>query len=171
MKKSEAIELAIQRQSKRIGSGIKVLELGRLRNAKPHYAESDGWSTLRFAESDNVMGLVSIDIDPGTLAECFKFRAIEEAVRVGKVAFLPSVEKLPPLSFDLVFLDTENDPDEAVDLYERLRFVVGPTTAFLIDDVYSPGGRKGEKLVPLLEAEGYTVEQFGAMAFARKELL
>ena len=161
MNKAHSIETALREIRKK---RIAVLELGRIRNSKPHYSGRDGWSTLRFVEAECVKRLVSVDIDPKTRDVCMEFPQIANSE---KIVFLDSVAEIGPEVFDLIFLDTDNDPNEIFDLYVSLLGQTDGMTCVLIDDVYSQKGCKGDRLVPLLEEKGFTIVQFGVMAFAR----
>jgi len=89
--------------------------------------------------------------------------------------FSGSVENLclPPIDF--LYLDAENDAEATVRHYHsvtcRLRGTaekLDEIPLILIDDVYSLDGNKGDLIIPLLEKEGYEIEQIYPMALAKR---
>jgi len=143
---------------------VTVLEIGRMRDARPQYKTGDGWSTLEFARSSKVGVLYSIDNDPKTLAVCSEFPEL----CTGKVVFSGGVETLSLPQIDLLYLDAENDAEATVWHYETAREYLSADAVILIDDAHSPEGKKGDLIIPLLEKEGYKIETIWPMALARR---
>jgi len=191
MNKGEIIRSVVAR----FDCPIRVLEIGRLRNASPGYEVSDGWSTLQFARHPSVSLLVSIDNNPETLAACQNFPKLQ----VGNVVYGaglkhvvldggPALEivgatdvlgasldrRFVPIGIDLLYLDAADDAMETVSHFQVVGSWLSDQAMVLMDDVYSgelafSARSKGSRLVPQLEGEGWIIEQLGPMALAHRE--
>ena len=165
MRKSEICTWVIDHYCK---PPVTVLEIGRLRDIRPQYREGDGWSTLQFARSPKVAIIYSIDNDPQTLAACSQFPELAPRTNQGKVVYAEKVEEIDPPPINFLYLDAENDAKAMANHYEAAKGFLAENALILIDDVYSPEGVKGDILVPMLEKEGYEVQQIYPMALAIK---
>lgn len=162
MPKNEIFDYVLNRYD----SPVLVLEIGRIRDIRPQYEEGDGWSTLQFARHPMVNHFYSVDNDPKTKELCQSFIADSD-----KVTYSDSVGslELPMLPLiDFLYLDAENDAEATVRHYEEAKEYLMGDAVIPIDDVYSPDGRKGELIIPLLEAKGYEIEMLWPMALARR---
>lgn len=156
---------------------VNALEIGRVRNSSPSYKTGDGWSTLKLERHPKVKVLYSLDNDLKTEAVCRSMIGESD-----KVVYADSVDDLIALFsagvrrggvndlpvIDFLYLDAENNAEATVGHYESVRGLLSEEAVVLIDDVYSPDGKKGGLIIPLLEKEGYVIEEIYPMALARK---
>ena len=159
MTKGEIITSVVERFDR----PIRVLEIGRLRAADSAHERGDGWSTLRFARSDKVEKLYSVDNNPDTLTVCKTFPEL----RWDKVVYAESVRELGEIEpIDLLYLDAEEDADATVVHFLSMKDGLSEDAIVLMDGVYD--GIKGDNIIPLLVDEGWRVEEEGPMAIAYK---
>lgn len=164
---------------------LRILETGCIRNDAETYRINDGWSTLTFAEwvRDNGGSSTSIDLDVAAAHRVLKRESLiggELTVDPGhngsftsnRITLIQgySVRVLANMlaqgdkhSFDLILLDSENDPDLILHEFFIARHLVIPGGLIMIDDVSldpsSPDGSKGDAVVPWAEANGLPVRK------------
>lgn len=136
-----------------------IVETGTLRVDNMDYRRGDGHSARKFAQflREQGMGsLFSVDIDPEAVKVCQGVMDREfpdvhtEVIHSDSVAYLESFEG----TIDVLYLDSANDADlilnEAIAGLPKLR----ERGWVLIDDATE---KKGEKVVPWLKNQGFTV--------------
>jgi len=161
MKKSEIINGVLDRFMP-----ARVLEIGRIRSTQSCNEIGDGWSTLQFARHKAVKVLVSVDNDPRTLQVCAQFPELRADNRI---MFRSSVDEVHRSAFDLVYLDAEEDDEATVGHFRSIEGLLAEGAVVLMDDVYE--GIKGDLLIPMLEKEGWTIEELGPMALATRKVV
>ena len=166
MRKTEIFSWVIDHYCK---APITVLEVGRLRDIRPQYREGDGWSTLQFARNPKVAIVYSVDNDPKTLAACSQFPELAPETNQGKIVYAEKVEDINPPPITFLYLDAENDAEAMAGHWQATKGFLAKNAVVLVDDVYSPEGKKGDILIPMLEKEGYEIQQIYPMALAIKK--
>lgn len=141
---------------------LQILETGTIRQDTEAHRLGDGWSTLAFAQLVDPEcggGVTSIDLDTSVAA-----RVLDRAGMADRVTLRQgySIEWMAAMitagqRFDVVLLDSENDPQLILHEYMlALKLMEARPCLLLVDDVV-PGSaavRKGEMLLPWLEARG-----------------
>ncbi|WP_167543334.1 O-methyltransferase [Streptomyces violaceusniger] len=161
----KTLEVILQRElaGLRERSGKKaldVLEVGTIRETAEGARPADGWSTLFFAEHVAEHGgrVVGVDLDVSAARLVLQRHGVAEKVELVTGS---SLEVLPRLvdegaSFDVIFLDSDNDPDLVMSEYEFALKLIRPGGLILADDVDQDDVwvRKGLKLIPYLKDSG-----------------
>ena len=147
---------------------LAILETGCIRMEDPTYRDSDGWSTLTFAQYIQSHGgtLTSVDLDTSVAQ-----RVLKEAGADKRVTFVDgySIDVLAGMivseqSFDVVMLDTENDAQLVLHEYLVAKRLVTTGTLMIFDDVDMTnisGAVKGHQVVPWFDHHGihYRMQQ------------
>lgn len=153
-------ELAKVRE--RRGAALDILETGCIRNADPAHEQGDGWSTLIFAEHVRDYGgsHTSIDLDTSSAAKVLAGRGLTPYARLltgESVLTLGNLATIHDATFDVILLDSGDDPGLIFREYEEALPMVRPGGLLAVDDTSTqPGsyGTKGDTLVPLLRKWG-----------------
>lgn len=139
---------------------VDVLEVGTIRESAEEARAADGWSTLCFAEHAAVYGghIVGVDLDVTAATQVLTRHGVADRVELLTGS---SVEVLPRLiaegrSFDVVFLDSDNDADLVMREYSLARELVRRGGLIMADDMDQgdPWVFKGLKLIPYLKQKG-----------------
>jgi hypothetical protein len=140
---------------------LDLLETGSIRNSAPGHRLADGWSTLTFAEHvrDHGGSITSVDLNTSEAKVVLESEGLADKV---ELIDGDSVKTLLELrengrSFDLVLLDSGNDPDLIFREYQVAVKMVRHPSLIVVDDVKchpDSHGTKGELVVPHLEAQG-----------------
>lgn len=151
----------ITRELSRLSGPLITLETGSIRSTQPEYESGDGWSTLAFARyaKGNGGSFTSIDMDTCAAEEVLKEHSLREVVDLregNSLDVLPDVVKEKG-AFDVVLLDSDNDPNLIMDEFFLVRPALCSGSVLLVDDVdlTSPSVRKGHKILPFLQQQGY----------------
>lgn len=140
---------------------LTILETGCIRMEDPTYRDSDGWSTLTFAQYVQTHGgtLTSVDLDTSVAQKVLK-----EAGLSSQATFLDgySVDVLAGMiaserTFDVIMLDTENDAQLVLHEYLVAKRLCTPGTLIIFDDVDMTnisGAVKGHQVVPWFDHHG-----------------
>lgn len=171
-------ELALFRE-KTGKTKLRILEIGTIRATGDEYQDGDGWSTLTFANDvkkngGEVIG-VDLEIDAartildregvGSHVHLVKGYSVDEMGR-----FISSGEK-----FDVIFLDSDNEPTLVMDEYFLARHLLAVPGLIMADDM-DQGVRdvlKGAKLIPHLKDQGisFRIEKRISSRFSRDILV
>lgn len=142
---------------------LSILETGSIRNENESFRDSDGWSTLTFAEYTKKYGgtVTSIDLDTSAARRVLKKYGASE-----RVTFIDgySVEVLANLvaahrSFDVIMLDSDNDAQLILHEYLVAKQLATRGTLIVFDDIDTREGTdvvKGHQVVPWLEKRAIT---------------
>ena len=147
-----------------LGGGMVVVEGGTMR--APQEVASDGASTLYLARRAKERGwrFVSIDNDLDALinARTVLFAESLDGAVTLQVGDGATVLFDMPDSIDFLYLDGAADPGEALAQFEAAKGNLAPSAIVAVDDIQEirPGEPlgKGERLLPALQARGWTVE-------------
>ena len=147
-----------------LGAGAVVVEVGTMRFG--HEAPSDGASTLYLARRAKERGwkFVSIDNDEAAFLNAAKVLRVHDLQAVADLRLDDGAIVLANLigPIDFLYLDGAADPGEALAQFEAAEHRIAPWAVVAIDDIQEirPGEPlgKGERLLPALEARGWTVE-------------
>lgn len=154
----------ISRELSARGGGLVMLETGTIRGSGENYERGDGWSTVAFARHVREAGgtFMSIDLDTAVSHDVLTREGLREFVDLRQGH---SLEVLPDVvgeghRFDVVLLDSDNDPDLIMNEFLEIRAAMKPGAVLLVDDVepQSMGVVKGHKILPILRGEGYEPE-------------
>lgn len=153
----------------RFGSNkpLRIVETGTIRGTGVAAETGDGWSTQFFARRVLASGgyeVVSIDLNTKTVPMALK----PEELRVVKLLEGHSIAWLAHLNetvhrdghFDVVFLDSDNDPQLIFHEFLIAEQLVEPNGLIMIDDVamphHPPDAKKGAIVWPYIKERGYT---------------
>lgn len=149
---------------------LRIVETGMVRSLKDEYHEGDGWSTLYLSRwtRDNGSVFISLDMDPGAVRAARNLlhdNGLEEGPDITLLCG-PSHEVLQTLDgpWDLIYLDTADDPDNTVNEFNLLRNGIKDTIVIVDDsslDISTPGVNKARKLVGVAAREGVPMFQVG----------
>lgn len=140
---------------------LAILETGCIRNENDNFRDSDGWSTLTFAEYTNKYGgtVTSIDLDTSVARRVLKKHGVLE-----RTTFIDgySVEVLASLissnrSYDVIMLDSDNDAQLILHEYMVARQLTNRGSLIVFDDIDMREHTdvvKGHLVVPWMENTG-----------------
>lgn len=145
------------------GPKLNIVEIGTIRDLKPHAYLGDGYSSLLwawYAKENPTTKVDLIDVDANSLQNCH--RVLTE--QLGGLPANVNIHHMTGVDFlkqsseriDLLYLDGSDDPKEMDDEFEvaekNQRLHAG--AILLLDDIGNPDGNhwpgKGEILVPKL---------------------
>jgi hypothetical protein len=157
----------------KVGSkSLHILETGCIRNGGEQYRVNDGWSTWTFAKwvKENGGSTQSIDLDvsvahmvltrDGLMTEKPGLEPTQEGTIITSLVRLHqgySVDVMAEMlevggakQFDLILLDSDNDPDLILHEFFIAKHLIQPGGLILIDDVGGTEGdaTKGDAIVP-----------------------
>lgn len=139
---------------------LDVLEVGTIRETTESARPADGWSTLFFAEDAAEHGgrVVGIDLDVTAARQVLADHGVAEQVELITGSSLDVMPRLiaEGQSFDVIFLDPDNDPDLVMSEYTFAQGLIRPGGLLLADDMdqEDPWVRKGLVLIPALAKAG-----------------
>lgn len=127
-----------------------ILEIGCLRDLSAASRRSDGWSSFHFAKYIEKYGgaLTICDINNQSLDNCRT--ALQEINIVKLFNLIDGTEFLKGdgnKSYDLVFLDGSDDPNE---MYEQYNLVKDRAELILCDDYHAKGSTMKNNNVPVI---------------------
>lgn len=146
---------------------LRIVETGTIRGTSEPSRVGDGWSTQFFARrvlATRGYEIVTIDLNTKTVPMALS----KEELSVTKILEGHSIGWLSWLAkrvdrdgyFDVVFLDSDNDPQLILHEFLIAEHIVEPHGLIIVDDVsmdgHTFGARKGDLVWPLVKTEGYT---------------
>lgn len=168
---SELLKKELAAHRERVGEdALSILETGTIRNEGEQYHQNDGWSTLTFAEevAEHGGSLTSIDLHIGASENVLSRHGLRDKVNliegysVDVLAGMMELADVVRPSFDVVLLDSDNDPNLILHEFMVVRRMMERGALLLIDDVdlQSTGVVKGHTIAPWLERHGirYRIE-------------
>jgi len=163
----KTLEVILQRElaglQERSGKkALDVLEVGTIRETAEGARPADGWSTLFFAEHAAKHGgrVVGVDLDVTAARQVLTSHGVADRVELLTGSSLDVMPRLiqQGYSFDVVFLDSGNDPELVMREYTFAKSLIRSGGLLLADDMDQddPWVRKGLKLIPYLIEAGAT---------------
>jgi hypothetical protein len=173
MHMNELLNGELEKLAAQVGTReLDILETGCIRNGGEQYRINDGWSTWTFAKwvKDNGGMSMSIDLDvsvahmvlmrDGLMEDSPGLEPTEEGQIVTDGIHLhqgysvdvlvKTLSKCGPSSFDMILLDSDNDPNLILHEFFVAKHLVREGGVILIDDVGGTEGdaTKGDAIVP-----------------------
>lgn len=152
-------ELAAFRQ--RTGKiALDILEIGTIRRTGDEYADGDGWSTLVWARDIQANGghFTAVDLHTEAADTVLTDNGLRKEAHLvtGYSVDIMGVMLMRGETFDVIFLDSDNDPVLVMDEYFLARRLLTPHGLIIADDVdQGPDDvRKGDRLIPYLTERG-----------------
>jgi predicted O-methyltransferase YrrM len=144
------------------GKPLRILETGTVRSMVVELGrDGDGWSTIYFAEYCKAHGgeLVSIDLRVATADQLLAEKCLRQYVALiegHSISALTLIKEASHPCFDVVLLDSDNDPQLVIHEFLIAQHLVTPESLFLVDDVCAmpdddPKARKGETVLPFIK--------------------
>src|SRR5262245_34915857 len=134
---------------------LRVVETGSIRNDDISRRDDDGWSTLWFAQQENV-SLHSIDLDVSAAGRVLERNGGPRGVTLVQghsiLGLATLIGSFGAGSFDVAFLDSSNDPELILHEFLTALVLVRNGGMILIDDVaietkpYT-GGTQGSSVI------------------------
>lgn len=152
---SEILDRQLDRLSAELARPLDILETGSIRDGREEYRLNDGWSTLAFARWVAREGgrAVSVDLNPDVADEVLARHGVREHVELRQGHSLVVLDEMVKAGrrVDLLFLDTDNDPQLILSEYLLGRQIVGSPGVVVVDDV-DPGlgAHKGDAVLAWL---------------------
>lgn len=123
----------------RLQGAVRILEIGVARDLSFAARQSDGWSSMHFAECVALRGghLDSVDTSESALANCTElvksFMPFSHALhRMTGQSFLKGADSF----YDLILIDGSDEPNEMLDCFELAK---GKGRLVLCDDFHAKG--------------------------------
>lgn len=164
MHMSELLKRELDSHRERTGkTSLSTLETGTIRNEGERYQINDGWSTLTFAEYAKETDGSHTGIDLSIVAATnvlLKHNLLNgvKLIEGYSVDVLGEMLVGAELQFDVILLDSDNDPNLILHEYMLARHMLAPGGLLLVDDVdlESTGVVKGHAIAPWLARHGLT---------------
>jgi hypothetical protein len=151
----------LERELAKFGArNLSVVETGTIRGDAEASRIGDGWSTLWFAERNRFEGtpaqVISIDLVTHVADKVLEQHGVRDRVILVEDHSIAALARLERASFDVVFLDSDNDAQLIKHEFLIALALVKPGGVILIDDcafVEKPptGALKGELVIPYLK--------------------
>jgi predicted O-methyltransferase YrrM len=165
MARMKTLEVILQRElaglQERTGKkALDVLEVGTIRETADAARPADGWSSLFFAEHAARHGgrVVGIDLDVSNARLVLERHGVDQHAELITGSSLDVMPRLisEGQTFDVIFLDSDNDPDLVMKEYAFALELIRPGGLILADDMDQDDQwvRKGLKLIPHLIENG-----------------
>lgn len=141
-------------------TALRILEVGCARSTNEGHQVGDGWSSLTLARQVRQHGgqVTGIDLDVSQAVRLLAAHGLVEDFVEGDSLTVMSAMIRDGFVFDVVFLDSGNDPDLVLNEFLLAQKLIDRPGLLMADDMdqNDPEVVKGLRLVPYLRKNGYS---------------